>query len=190
MISLPQFICRVYRILEILLSAVLQRLPVDHGGPVDRPFDPFPPSAVEGSMKDRFDKIALDFPTRVAISDRVGCLTYGELAKLVEQIKQSISLALATRPGPVAILLSRNRLFPAAIILDPGGGFGYVALDGDHPTERNRIIAQQSGAIAVISAGDLACRARSLFPDQLPVLDIDPFWRSVTYHSILSPRTG
>jgi acyl-coenzyme A synthetase/AMP-(fatty) acid ligase/acyl carrier protein len=52
-------------------------------------------------------------------------------------------------------------------------GRGFVPLDAGHPDERNRLIAARSGAAAIVSAGALADRARTLFPHDLPAVDID-----------------
>lgn len=148
-------------------------LPMDHGGPVDRPFEPFPVSALEGSIIDRFAAIAGRFSSRVAISDRARRLTYAELAILVDRIAAATVVASTSRPGPVAILLPNEICFPAAMLGVLASGRGFVPLDAGHPEERNRLIAARSGAAAVVSAGALAERVRSLFPRDLPVVDID-----------------
>src|SRR5580704_6828650 len=99
---------------------------IDHCGPVNRPFEPFPYSALEGSIIDRFEAIAKRFATRVALSDRVSQLTYGGLADLVSRIAADIAVAVADRPGPVAIVLPRNVFFPAAMLGVLAAGRGYV----------------------------------------------------------------
>jgi non-ribosomal peptide synthetase component F len=52
-------------------------------------------------------------------------------------------------------------------------GRAYVALDADHPIERNRQIAVEAGVCVVISAGDFAADARCLFPHNVPIIDIE-----------------
>jgi amino acid adenylation domain-containing protein len=147
--------------------------PIDHGGPVDRPFQPFSYSALEGSITDRFEAIARRFSTRVAVSDCVRSLTYSELAILSDRIAAAVAVAVADRQGPVAILLPRDVLFPAAMLGVLAVGRGYVPLDVSNPAERNQLIATQSGAAAVVCAGELAHRVRSLFAEHVPVVDID-----------------
>ena len=147
--------------------------PMDHGGPVDRPFAPFPSAALQGSIIDRFAAIARDFSSRVAISDRARQLTYGELADLVDRIAVATVAASAGRPGPVAVLLPNEIDFPAAMLGVLAGGRGFVPLDASHPDERNRLIAARAGAAAVISCSALADRVRALFPHDLPAIDID-----------------
>ena len=79
--------------------------PLDHGGPVDRLFEPFPESALETSIVDRFEATARRYAARVAVADTVRRLTYAELAHLVTRIAAATAQAVADRPGPVAILL-------------------------------------------------------------------------------------
>ncbi len=166
----------------------MSRYPIDNGGPVDRAFEPFPYSALDESIIDRFDTVARHFSARVAVSDCARDLTYEDLAALVDRIAATTALAVADRPGPVAILLPRDALFPAAMLGVLAAGRGYVPLDATNPTERNRLIAVQSGAAALVSAGDLARRARSLFPEDLPVVDIEMLGDAICQHPI--PRSA
>ena len=147
-------------------------LPIDHGGPVDRPFEVFPYSALESSVLDRFDAVASRFPERLAIQDTTRRLTYAELAAMVDRIAAAVIAATAGRAGPVAILLRGEVRFPAAMLGVLAAGRAYVPLDADQPIARNQLIATQAGASVVLSAGDLADHVRTLFPHELPVLDL------------------
>jgi acyl-coenzyme A synthetase/AMP-(fatty) acid ligase/acyl carrier protein len=51
-------------------------------------------------------------------------------------------------------------------------GRAYIPLDASFPIERNRLIAAQSGACAVVSSGDLILDARNLFSDDTPIFDL------------------
>jgi fengycin family lipopeptide synthetase E len=147
-------------------------LPIDYGGPVDRPFEPFPYSVLEGSVIDRFCNVARRFPERLAVEDLTSCLTYCELAALVDRIAAVTTAATAQSAGPVAILLKSEARFPAAMLGVLAAGRGYVALDANQPMVRNQLIAQQAGAAALISADDLADQVRALFSKELPVIDL------------------
>jgi amino acid adenylation domain-containing protein len=152
----------------------LEHPPIDHGGPVDRPFEPFPASALQGSIVDRFVATAQRFSSRLAVSDCAGGrLTYEQLAIMVDRIAVATDAATAGRPGPVAILLPSGLNFPAAMFGVLASGRGFVPLDAANPDERNRLIAARSGAAAVVSAGALADRVRTLFPHDLPIIDVD-----------------
>ena len=100
------------------------------------------------------------FSERVALSDCTDRLTYGELARLVYRIAAAVSDSVADRSGPVAIMLSRDVSFPAAMLGALASGRGFVPLDAGDPPERIRHVAAQSGAAAVISAGELASQSR------------------------------
>src|SRR5204862_8033333 len=96
------------------MSGASVAAPVDQGGPVDRPFEPFPESALQQSIVERFATTALRHSSRVAVSDMGRTLTYAELAALVDQIAAATATAISARSGPVAILLPRSVDFPAA----------------------------------------------------------------------------
>ena len=140
--------------------------------PIDRPFESFPYSALDGSIIDRFDAIARRFPEKLAIQDLTRGVTYAELAALVDRIAAVTSSATGQRPGPVAILLKSEARFPAAMLGVLATGRGYVPLDADQPIARNQLIAQQAGAAALISADELADQARPLFSEDVPVVDL------------------
>jgi amino acid adenylation domain-containing protein len=148
-------------------------LPLDYGGPVDRPFEPIPDSALDASIINRFNVIARQFPERLAVQDLTCSHTYSELAASVVRIAGVTSAAASQSAGPVAILLKSEVRFVAAMLGVLAAGRGYVALDADQPIARNQLIAQQAGAAALISAADLADQARSLFAKNVPVVDLE-----------------
>jgi amino acid adenylation domain-containing protein len=146
-------------------------LPLDHDGPVDWPFEPFPDSALRGSVVDRFDEIARRFSDRPAVTDGVRAFTYGQLAHHAGAVAEAIEGAAAGRPGPVAVLLANEARYPAAMLGALATGRGYLALDIDHPPERNRRIAVNAAVAAVISVGSGAATARQLF-NETPIVDM------------------
>ena len=138
--------------------------------PIGWPFERFSYS-LNDSVIGRFEAIARRFPDRPALSDRINSLTYAELFRLVTYLAEATAAMVATRPGPVAILLPHEAGFPAAILAVLAAGRGCIPLSADDPMERIRLIAGHASAAAVVSAGELAYEARGLFPD-LPILDI------------------
>src|SRR5712672_160558 len=169
------------------MSRIPQCLTIDHGGPVDRPFESFPASALERSIVDRFDAIARRFAPRLAVADCIRQLTYAELAALAGRVAAAITSVVGDRPGPIAILLARDVYFPAAMLGVLACGRGYVPLDLSNPIARNQLIATQSGAAAVVSAGALAGSVRALFPKELPVIDIATVGEGGTLRPDLRP---
>jgi amino acid adenylation domain-containing protein len=146
---------------------------LDYGGPVDRPFEAFPESALHGSIVDRFEAIAERFPDRLAIQDQTSSLTYRELGTLVARISAATASAIDGRTGPVGIFLGRDARYPAAMLGVLSAGGAYAALDASHPVERNRMIVEQAGMCAIVSAGAVAEQAASLFLSPIPIVDID-----------------
>ncbi len=145
--------------------------PLDQGAPADWPFEPFVEDEENASVAARFDVVARRFPDRLAIRDGETSLTYAELAALIDRIASATAAAVEP-PGVVAVLLSHGYRFVAAVLGVMAAGHACVPLDGDHPAQRNHQIARHAGATAVVSAGDLADQARSLFGD-LPIIDLD-----------------
>ena len=145
-----------------------------------------PASVLAGSIIDRFEEIVCRHSARPAVSDARCDLSYAELARIVERIAAATGAA-AQGPGPVAIVLPNGAYFPAAVLGALASGRGYVPLDTSEAMERNRFIAVQSGAAAVISIGELADRLRELFPQHLPVLMIDSLGESSKANC---PRSG
>ncbi len=126
----------------------------------------------EDSIVDRFNAVVRRFPSRLAIRDVAASVTYAELAVSVDRISAAIVAASKGSPGPVALLLAANANLPAAMLGVLAAGRPYIALDPDFPGERNALIVSQSGACAVISSADLFEAARTCFPSELPVIDI------------------
>jgi len=162
-------------------------LPIDLGGPVDHPFEPMPASVLDGSIVDRFDYIVSRKPTRLAISDANCNLTYAELATLVNRIAAATVAAACERPGPIAILLPGNVNFAATVLGVLAANRGYVPLDPGVSIERNLQLAMHSAAAAVISVSELAGEISSMFPQQLPVVNVDALDREVAARH---PRPG
>jgi amino acid adenylation domain-containing protein len=181
--------CRLrFRALDFM-SASCDTTQKDQNGLADRRFEPFPCSALESSIVERFNTIARRFPDRLAVSDCARRLTYADLATVVDRIAAAVISAVGDRPGPVAILLDRHVFFPAAMLGVLAAGRGYVPLDAGDPIERIIQIASQSGAVGVISTGDLADRVRSLFSDELPILEIERLGDVAGGHLITGPSS-
>jgi amino acid adenylation domain-containing protein len=155
------------------LEAVLEIPPVDLGGPVGSLFEPFPEAALHRSIIDRFVTIAARHAGRLAVSDGTRSLSYADLSNQVSRIAAAIAEATVDRPGQIAILLRNEARYSAAMLGVLASGRAFVPLNADHPAERNRLIVTHSGAIAILSAADLAATARAIFPDDVLVLDLE-----------------
>jgi amino acid adenylation domain-containing protein len=157
---------------------------LDYGGPVDLPFEAFPESALQASIVDRFEAIAKRFPDRLAIRSQSRSLTYRELSGLVAKIRAATASAAGSRSAPIGIFLGQDARYPAVMLGVLAAGGVYAALDADHPVERNRIIAEQAGIRAIVSAGAAAGQAATLMSSPVPIIDLD------TLVALLTPRSA
>jgi amino acid adenylation domain-containing protein len=148
------------------------RLAIDHLGPVHHPYEPFPESSVQTGILDRFDAVARRFADRLAIQDCTTSLSYAELATMSGCIAAATAAATAGRARPVAILLESEARYPAAMLGILRAGRIYLPLDADAPIERNRTILSETGAGAILSAGELLSDARAMAPQGVAVVDI------------------
>jgi amino acid adenylation domain-containing protein len=152
----------------VLLQEPARRLETPSSPEIAAASDP----SQHSSVIERFDAIAQLHPERVAVRDEARTLTYGQLGREYQRIAAAI-VAIAADAGPVAVLLSHEARYPAAILGVLASGRACVPLDADHPAERNARIAAHSGAAIVLSTAQLLATARDLFAAGLPVIDLD-----------------
>lgn len=148
-------------------------LPLDFGGPTDRPFTPFPASALEDSILDRFRAIAHRHAGRLAIDDGHQRLTYGEVRARVERLAGLLMTGLPPGADPVAIFLDHYASFPIAMLAVLAAGRAYVPLDVSFPLERNRRILQHASSAAIVTDHANALLAAKLCPPGTPLIDME-----------------
>jgi amino acid adenylation domain-containing protein len=146
-----------------------------------------PHPALHASIIERIEAVARLYPERLAIRDEARSLTYAQLAAEYRSIAAVIA-ATPAGPGPVAVLLSHEARFVAAILGVLAAGRVCVPLDADHPVERNARIAAHCGAVMVISTAALTGNARELFPIGIPVIDLDQPRVADSSASIVAPQ--
>ena len=148
-------------------------MPVDHGGPIDKPFEPFPYEALEASIPERLAEVVRRHGARMAVQDASRSLTYEQLGELTSGVASSLRPLLEGRPGPVALVLGNDARLPPAIFGTLAAGRPFVPLDPTHPVDRNRLIAAHAGAAAVITDGAVAGAVAGAFGSATPVVSID-----------------
>lgn len=148
-------------------------LPLDFDGPSNHSFIPFPVSALEQSVLDRFRAIANRHAQRLAIDDGRQRLTYGEVCARVERIAATLAARLPPGDDPVAILLDQEADFPVAMLGVLAAGRAYVPLDVGFPLERNRRILHQAGIAALVTCTARIPRATDIRPPQAVLIDLD-----------------
>ncbi len=79
---------------------------------------------------------------------------------------------MQTTAGPVAVLLPNEARLPAAMLGVIAAGRPFIALDPEHPLERNLAILKQASASAVLSGGPTAVEVGRSLP-ATRVVDLD-----------------
>jgi amino acid adenylation domain-containing protein len=144
-------------------------IPLDFGGPVDVDFDPFGDLWAGRPIVERFEKIALQHPSRPAVVDSARRLTYSELRSWAYSVARRID-ALAAPGRPVGILLPHNACFPVAALACLAADRPYVPIDLKYPAARIDAIIREAGLDTVILQG--ASDAARLLPAGITQVDI------------------
>lgn len=129
----------------------------------------FDKSELEGSIGERFEKIAGAFPDRPAVREPGRVTSYAELNASAERIRRGLAVRLEAIPGPVALLFDAGApLFAAMLAVLKAGRF-YVPLDPRLPSARLQRIWRALDAAALIADEASFDRARSLAGGGAPV---------------------
>jgi amino acid adenylation domain-containing protein len=115
----------------------------------------------------RFAAVAARHPRRVAVSDQHGQLTYREVERLADQVAEAVGRH--ARAGQlVALLASRNRYVPSAVIGILRSGAAYLPVDPNYPLTRRTYLLDDSGTELVLTDGAWS-------EDETPLSDAGPF---------------
>jgi acyl-coenzyme A synthetase/AMP-(fatty) acid ligase/thioesterase domain-containing protein len=141
-------------------------LPLDHDGPIEIPFEPWPDSSIDRPIIEIFNEVAARHGDKTAIVDESTRLTYRALQNAALHLARRID-ALVPVGRPVGILLPNNALFPLAAIACLAAGRPYVPIDPTFPQARIDDIREEAGLSAMIfdrvegrifdGAGSLPC---------------------------------
>lgn len=143
-------------------------LPLDHHGPLDRPCPDYPESWLERPVFTRFQALAERLPDHPAIHDARGSIGYGELLR--EALAWGRAIDASIPPGQaVALALTVDRHYPAAMLGALASGRPYVPLDLSFPAARRAYILAHSGVAAVLVDADSAEAVRAWLPPQLAI---------------------
>jgi acyl-coenzyme A synthetase/AMP-(fatty) acid ligase len=146
--------------------------PIDLGGPVDRAYEPLQPAeaGLPGGLL-AIRRGAARWPDKVAVSDGLVNLTYGELIDRVNGLTRRI-MDLVEPGGVVAAVANNGAAAVTILVAGFYSGRTLVPIDAGHPLERQVAIFAESGARAVIIAKDVEI-APGLIDPSIPVIDFD-----------------
>jgi non-ribosomal peptide synthetase component F/thioesterase domain-containing protein/acyl carrier protein len=108
--------------------------PLDWNGPTGRAFLEFGESDLDRSIIHHFERVARQYPERIAIRDSDTSVSFGQLWDGLCGLAETI--AAETQPGDlVCILLPACPMFPLAILASLAAGCPFVALDTNYSGE-------------------------------------------------------
>jgi amino acid adenylation domain-containing protein len=98
--------------------------------------DPFPLSAVEQSIAERFEQVARRYPERLALETQGRRLGYAELNRTANRIAHAVLDRRGEGAEPIAVLMDRSAASIAAAVALAKAGKIYVPLDPSFPEAR------------------------------------------------------
>jgi acyl-CoA synthetase (AMP-forming)/AMP-acid ligase II/thioesterase domain-containing protein len=160
-------------------------VPLEMGGPIDRPFDPMGSDFASVPAIEHLSAVATKFATRVAVSDAGRQITYSEfLAKVVTLAK---AIATAIPEGQAVGSLLRNSVWqPIAMLACMAAGRILVPLNPRDPVQRLAVIAA-SARISVLIGQDSGSSAEWTEEQGLRWLDITRVMEPSVTSSSLAP---
>jgi len=144
---------------------MIASLPMEVAAQADAPVQTIPDPRL---IQDMVAKQVLQRPDAIAAEDAQGRLTYRALADHSDALAHLIQSTVSTVDRPIAVLLPRDRMLPAALLGVLKSGHAYVPLDPQQPAARLQDIARAAGVAAVIANTADAALANDL---GVPVID-------------------
>jgi acyl-CoA synthetase (AMP-forming)/AMP-acid ligase II/thioesterase domain-containing protein len=128
-------------------------LPLDVGGPVDRPFNRMGAEFAGVPAITHLDAVAKTFPNNIAISDDARQITYSDLLIRVLTLAQAIT-AVVPEGQAVGLLLRHSIWHPIAMLACMAAGRPLVPLNPRDPDQRLAHIVANAQISVLIGQGD------------------------------------
>ncbi len=142
-------------------------LALDHNGPVERPFTPFPEGGLDEPVCAHVARAAARWPDRVALRDDAGALSYARMWAAVGALAAAIA-AQSDEDALIAIALPADRRAPMAMLACMAAARPFVMLDPSYPAPWRAAVLQEARPALVIAPNGFDARARVLALDALP----------------------
>lgn len=146
------------------------QLPLDLGGPVDRPFNCLGAEFASVPAIAHLNAVAKRFPNNVAISDDTRQITYSDFLIRVLTLAQTIVTA-APEGGAVGLLLRHSIWHPIAMLACMAAGRPLVPLNPRDPDQRLAHITANARISVLIGQGD-GSSTKGVHEDGLRWIDI------------------
>lgn len=152
---------------------------------------PFPDCAVEGSLAERFDKVAAAVPDHPALRSSGISLNYRELSTCAARVAREVIVATVKPEVPVLLLLGHGPLEIIALLAVLKSGRSYVVLDPDLPGNRLQQISDLVESDLVLTTAALADQAEGLAARAILIGEVPALLAgSLDQTTPLSPSTG
>lgn len=125
------------------------------------------------TIVDRFEKIARQFPSNLAVKIADRSVTYQELNNAANLVAQAILEKRGAGQEPIAILFGHGIGGVAALLGVAKAGKFYCALDSAAPLERNRYILGDTQAPLLLTDDGNLRLAQQLGQGDIPILSVD-----------------
>ena len=135
------------------------------------------------------DRAGQDYPDKIAHVGNDRTLTYGELAEKSNAIARHLAEKFPGDYSPVAITGHKEPEMLIGFLGAVKSGHPYVPIDVSIPAQRAARIVQNSGTVAVLTAGQIAALANEHTSARLCRVDLDdPFYIIFTSGSSGEPK--
>jgi acyl-coenzyme A synthetase/AMP-(fatty) acid ligase len=125
-------------------------VPLDHAGPIDRPFDIDNVALVEtGDAIVAIEEMAKRYPDKPVIFDGVRHLTYAEFLDRAYGLAGEL-IARFPAGSVLSSLVHNSAVAPIVVFASAMAGCVLVPIDATHPLERQSAIWSEAGAVALL----------------------------------------
>src|SRR5262245_24625618 len=136
-------------------------------------FIPFEKSEIEQSIPNRFEKIVVNYPDRLAVKTRWHAFTYAQLNATANRIAHAVLDRCGMGSEPIALLFEHGAPFILALLGVLKAGKFYVPTDPTLPCARLAdMLSDLQTRLILTNDANLAI-ARTLVSDAIQVISID-----------------
>jgi len=137
----------------------------------------------------RFEQIARQYPSNLAIKMADSSLTYQELNNAADRIAQTILEKRGAGQEPIALLFGHGIAGITALLGVGKAGKFFFALDNGAPVERNRYLLGDTQSHLLLTDDANLRLAQELSQGQIPILSVDGLGNEIHSREPLRPAT-
>jgi non-ribosomal peptide synthetase component F len=132
---------------------------------------PFLRSELEGSVVERFEKIASQFGDRIAVKCRERASTCADLNAAANRVCHTLLSRTGDAAEPIGLLLDHDERLISTLLGVLKAGKFYAPLDPSYPVDRLSFIVNHCQPAILVADAAHAAQARALAPEGTGVLE-------------------